>query len=265
MAKRKKRRNSRKRAAGFLLFLLLVLLAAGAVLSSVFFKITTVTVTGDPRYAPEDIVELARIPAGQNILTLSEKAVTERLQPEYPYIERVEIVRRLPDTVELRIHEYGRLLASINGQGRITVLSGSGRVLEQGAELPSCLALILGSDFSACPPGESLGEADQALLETLNRLTGEAEKCGLLDRIGYFNLSDDKKIRFLLDGRILVNLGTEYRARQKLLTAAALADRELPGDFTGTLNVSAPGRAFSRELPLSEIADTQYLALAASA
>ena len=61
--------------------------------------------------------------------------------------------------------------------------------------------------------------------------------------------------------RFLLLLGSEYEMGTKLLTAKAVMEEELGETFTGTLNVSVLGKAYTREVPLSTLADAQYLAI----
>ena len=61
--------------------------------------------------------------------------------------------------------------------------------------------------------------------------------------------------------RIQLRLGSEYDLATKLLTAQKIIQDELPADFIGYLDVSVSGRAYTRQLPLTQVADAQYLAI----
>ena len=61
--------------------------------------------------------------------------------------------------------------------------------------------------------------------------------------------------------RIQLRLVSEYDLATKLLTAQKIIQDELPVDFIGYLDVSVSGRAYTRQLPLTQVADAQYLAI----
>ncbi len=86
-----------------------------------------VTVTGSSRYAAEEIIEAAAVGEEQNLFTVSQKTISERITALCPYIESVTLHRRLPDTLELELHEFETIYACIGSMGRITTLSAVGR------------------------------------------------------------------------------------------------------------------------------------------
>lgn len=151
----RKQQTRRRRRAVFILLLAAVLCGVGFYCVSVFCRATHIEVTGSTRYAAEDIIEAADIGEEQNIFTISQKALNERITALCPYIECVTLHRRLPDTLELELHEFNTIYACIGSMGRVTTLSANGKVLEQCASLPEYTCLLLGADFPAIPPGKS--------------------------------------------------------------------------------------------------------------
>ena len=98
----RKQQTRRRRRAVFILLLAAVLCGVGFYCVSVFCRATHIEVTGSTRYAAEDIIEAAGI--GEDIFTISQKALNERITALCPYIECVTLHRRLPDTLELELH-----------------------------------------------------------------------------------------------------------------------------------------------------------------
>ncbi len=256
-----KRAGRRRRRFTFLLLVLAVLTAATFVMATVFFKIETISVSGDGRYSSEEIIEFTGLTPGKNIFTVSEERLTALLRPEFPYIDSVSVVRHLPNHLEIVIHEYQDLYASMSAQGRVTVMSADGYVMEQCASLPDYTCLILGGDFSAYPAGQRLPEEWTPAFQTLSELLPRVEEAGLSEALGYVEISDLLDMKLLLYDRVLVLLGSDYEMETKLLTAKTVIEQELEQNYTGTLNVSVLGRAFSHAYPPEEIINPQYLAI----
>ena len=155
----RKQKQKRRRRAVFLLLLAAVLCGVGFYCACVFCRASHIEVTGSTRYTAEDIIEAAGIGEEQNLFTVSQKALNQKITALCPYIESVTLHRRLPDTLELELHEFETIYACIGSMGRITTLSADAKVLEQCASLPEYTCLLLGADFSGYIAGEKLPEA----------------------------------------------------------------------------------------------------------
>lgn len=257
----RKQQTRRRRRAVFILLLAAVLCGVGFYCVSVFCRATHIEVTGSTRYAAEDIIEAADIGEEQNIFTISQKALNERITALCPYIECVTLHRRLPDTLELELHEFNTIYACIGSMGRVTTLSANGKVLEQCASLPEYTCLLLGADFSGYTAGQKLPEEWQKTLAGVDKVRAALEDAGMLPEIGYIEIGEEQSYKAVYQDRIQLRLGSEYDLATKLLTAQKIIQDELPADFIGYLDVSVSGRAYTRQLPLTQVADAQYLAI----
>lgn len=257
----RKQQTRRRRRAVFILLFAAVLCGVGFYCVSVFCRATHIEVTGSTRYAAEDIIEAADIGEKQNIFTISQKALNERITALCPYIECVTLHRRLPDTLELELHEFNTIYACIGSMGRVTTLSADGKVLEQCASLPEYTCLLLGADFSGYTAGEKLPEEWQKTLAGVDKVRAALEDAGMLPEIGYIEIGEEQSYKAVYQDRIQLRLGSEYDLATKLLTAQKIIQDELPADFIGYLDASVSGRAYTRQLPLTQVADAQYLAI----
>lgn len=73
--------------------------------TSATFALQSVTVSGQKRAAPSELVRLSGVTLGQNLLDLEPKAV-ERAIAAHPWIRSVEVSRRLPATLSVQIEEH---------------------------------------------------------------------------------------------------------------------------------------------------------------
>ena len=257
----RKQKQKRRRRAVFLLLLAAVLCGVGFYCACVFCRASHIEVTVSTRYTAEDIIEAAGIGEEQNLFTVSQKALNQKITALCPYIESVTLHRRLPDTLTLELHEFGTVYACIGSMGRVTALSAEGKVLEQCAALPEYTCLLLGADFSDCPAGEMLPESWKKTLSGIDKVRAALEQAGMLSEVGYLDLSEEQSYRAVYLDRIQLRLGSEYDLSAKLLTARKVIEDELPADFTGYVDVSVSGRAYTRRLALTEVVDAQYLAI----
>ncbi len=95
------------RYTSFLLKLATVIAVVIALLfgMSIFFKVKTVTVAGINKYTAWDVREASGIREGENLLTISEPQIGNRIQSKLPYVEKVRVGIKLPDTVKIEIEE----------------------------------------------------------------------------------------------------------------------------------------------------------------
>lgn len=91
-------------------FILYLVSAVAVVLAllfgmSIFFKVKTVTVTGNEKYTAWDIREASGIMDGENLLTISEPRISSNITDTLPYVSKVRVGIKLPDTVRIEIVE----------------------------------------------------------------------------------------------------------------------------------------------------------------
>ena len=91
----------------FLLKLVTVIAVVIALLlgMSIFFKVKSITVAGMNKYTAWDVREASGIREGENLLTLSEPQISSRITSRLPYVNKVRVGIKLPDTVKIEIEE----------------------------------------------------------------------------------------------------------------------------------------------------------------
>lgn len=91
-------------------FFLRLVTAAAVVLAltlgmAIFFKVEVVTVSGMEKYTAWDVREASGIQDGENLLTLNKAKAGGKIRTELPYVDKVRIGIKLPDTVNIEITE----------------------------------------------------------------------------------------------------------------------------------------------------------------
>lgn len=152
MARQRRHNRTRRRRGRFGgLYRLLSVVAAVAAISVgciVFFRVQTVTVTGNARYTAEEITGVSGIRTGDYLILLDRGEIAHNLRSGLPYIESVGIRRVLPDSVLITVEESKAAAALQIGESW-WLINRSGKLLESLAQ-PGEHAVLTG--FSPISP-----------------------------------------------------------------------------------------------------------------
>ena len=139
-----------------------------ALLVSPFFALKNLSVSGQERLGREEVLRLAGIAPGMNLLKVNPKAVIQRLESS-PWVEKAQLRRVLPD--ELRIHvQERRPWALLNSDG-LWYLDRLGRPIkriEAGEEFN--LPVVSGLTQESAQTAQGRQDLSEAM-EILSRLS----------------------------------------------------------------------------------------------
>ncbi len=236
-AARRRKRSKKKYTLYYLLALVLMLCVGAALSLTVFFKIESIQVVGDTRYAKEELIDAAGISVGENLFRVSKKSTSEKLVAGYPYIAQIRLQRVLPNALLMHVTE-AEVKAAIETGPTYTLLDGRGRVLEIG--LPTCpenYFRVVGFTAEGLSPGDFLSEQDADKLSLLLEIQDCATANGL-SKIKLADLSDPADIWLLYDGRVAIELGGRLDIDYKIRAAKSVIDLSVTDKTVGTLDVS---------------------------
>lgn len=122
----------RKRRRGVLLrpFAYLIMIAAMLAGISAFFKVSNITVAGNQRYTPGEIISASGIENGESLFFINTFKATGKLFSALPYIDEAKITRKLPDTIIITVEE-SYPLASVCVSGSYYILDKNCNILEK--------------------------------------------------------------------------------------------------------------------------------------
>jgi hypothetical protein len=233
---------------------------------TVFFKIETIGVVGSDKYDPLELARVSGVAVGDNLFRASQKVVEENLVgPTYPYIESVEVNRRIPGTVEIVVTQSTPSGMVKEGDSYV-LITRDGKVLERGVlYIPENIPLIKGLDTRGVEPGEYLGiwtkqpvgegeteeqtaareRADEAgeaqakevraSLVMVDYLFRAMEESGFLG-ITNVDITDPLNMRIMYENRLLLELGSEADLPYKLELVKTIILEKLEPDARGTLH-----------------------------
>jgi hypothetical protein len=137
---------------------------------TLFFKVQEIEVVGNVRYTGEEILEVAQIKPGDNLVLLDKYGISQRIYTRLPYVTNVSPRRKFPDKLIVEVTET-RAVAAVEGGGSWWLLSSNGKILEPIERADAGDYMIL-AGVSAVEPTAA------GWLETTGCATGCAETIG---------------------------------------------------------------------------------------
>lgn len=210
MAKKEKEMKYHKRRGSVLYLIVAALLIAASVVAActVFFRVEAVTVEGNQRYSTEEILSVAAIEMGTNMILTPSQQIAQGITEALPYVDQVEVQKRFPTTVNLVITEC-QPVAVLTGAASAWVIDAKGKLLEPASE----------EQLQTYPPITGLellepeqGKPAQTTLENQNKLDGlvaftmALQECGLMEGVTSIDVSSNTEIVMVYDGRLTVKV-----------------------------------------------------------
>lgn len=244
----RRNRNNRRRRRGrfaFLYKLLCLALIVGAIAAAlaVFFKADHLDISGNERYTAQEIQEASGVKEGDNLYFMNKYAVARRIQRALPYVEEVQIHRRLPDTLCIAVRECTRL-AAVEQEGQFWVISNSGRIVDCAAEMPAEAISVTGIALVGPQVGElaTTDETYDAPWQNLLAIMQQLRNKGMMEDVQAVVLDNPDYItlRYLdrFDVEIPWNANYDYKLDFLAAVVAKLEENE-----QGTLILTKDGEA----------------------
>lgn len=259
----RKRRSKRRYTLYYLLAFVLVV-AVGLVMSlTVFFKITTINVSGNTMYADDEIIAVSEIMTGDNLLRVPTRRIETKIVENYPYVKAANVKRILPDSVTIQITMAEEAAALRKADGRFMLISPEGRVLK--SDIPLCPDEMIPVDGFNLPvvfDGDDLfvweyeengkmiveeNSEEKERFERLLELQRKIAENNLSSGIKVIDMSDMLDIRMLYEGRLAICIGSALDMDYKIRFASLAIETEVTDSTVGLLDVSDKPAAHLRE------------------
>jgi len=204
----RKKRHSRHSILQSVFFIVLFLTAAYILVRSSIFEVREIRVSGNNILTEENIVSISGINPGENIFKLNLKETAQRFTG-IPLIKSVNLSRRLPSTVEIRVVER-RACALLPVDSGFIQVDDEGVCLQKGDIQVNQLPVITGIKADIPAPGERIqSETLISALAVVKELSA-----ALLTQLSEINVSEDMAVAYTLD-RIQCRFGTTDDIKQK--------------------------------------------------
>ena len=245
MARRRHSNRRRRRGStGFLYKLLSMLVICAAVMGALtlFFRVDTIVVTGSQLYTQEEIVESTGVEQGDNLILLNKFDVQNQIREKLPYIEKIRINRKLPDTLLVEIVEECREPLAIVQDGSTWLISSSGRIVDQkAAAAAAAYPTIDGCELLAPSVGTTIALSTEyaAQQQSLLDLMAALKAAGLMDQVDAIHVGDLSVLTMDYAGRFVVELpySADYDYKLRYLQQV-VGSEAIQSNMTGTIQMT---------------------------
>lgn len=214
-------RERSPRSRGFLAKLLtLVAIVAAAVFGvTVFFQVNTFEIHGVENYSEDAVIIASGIELGQSILLVDKGKVASRINTRLPYVQSVQIKRRLPGTVVITVTE-GKAAASVRSEyDEYWLIDDKGKLMEQVNEDRAASVTQI-SGVSALLPvaGDQirLSQEDQQRLDVALELLQQLERYDLAGQIVSIDVTQLYNIVMYYTDQFEIQLGSTEELDYKI-------------------------------------------------
>ncbi len=246
MARRRSYQRKRRQGRFSFLYRILVFVAicgAIAVALALFFKVETITVTGNSRYTARQIIDAGGMQVGDNMFFLNKYKASEKITASLPYVETVRISRQLPDTLVVTVTEC-TAPAAIAQEGKLWLLSGDGKIVDEKTGDGKQYAVVKGLSLLEPQVGTDIQvpEEEQASARLLLTLLGLLREKDMLSDVQSIDLSDTAEVVMRYLDRFDVTFRWDADFDYKLDYLLAVVER-LEVNEKGSIDMTQEGKA----------------------
>ena len=227
----KKKRRKKRLITAFIVVLIMAVITLCFLSLTVFFKITTVNVSGSSNYTAEEIVSAAGIEAGDNLILLNDKKISEKLQSKLPFIDEVKVDKVLPDKVKLTVKETKEEIYFSNGKD-IYSANIKGKIIKKYDIAPENLIMVTVSEKIKFETGSKIIFNVEREEELYNNFFNMLNTYSY--DVNFINISDPFASYMKLENRLIVRFGSSAYFQNKsdyLKAALAGISKEAEGIF----------------------------------
>lgn len=206
------------------------------VLVSPIFNVIEIQVANNNQIVSETIVSLSKLQIGQNLFRFNKNKVEKNIKTN-PYVESVNIKRKIPNKIEISVEERNRNFnveflngyAYINNQGYILEIS------EQKLDLPVIQGVS--TEQEQIVEGNRLINQDLEKLETVIKIMDICKNYELDKKVSSINIENkDNYIIYMEEEKKTIYLGDDSNLSNKMLYVPTILQENQGKEGTIYLN-----------------------------
>jgi len=247
----RKRRNAVRKFLLFLRIFFIIIFFAGLVwlfnflYNSSYFKVKSITVTGNEKYSDTEINDMADVAIGLNIFEIDKKNIEDRLLDKLVWLKSINLRKVFPDSVEIIVTERKPYINVVYG-GKYYIIDEEGVVLDKvgSTELQNYGNLILVKNALKYEPsiGEKVARKNMLSCGYIYNLLDPSVK--KLIRESYISDDFSEDIIFIMTSEKQIIFGTSDRISDKnvllVQILAELAEKQISYTTIDLRNVEYP-------------------------
>lgn len=224
----------------YIILIFILCLCAVFILSSGFFSIKNIKVSGNKNVSEEAIIKLSDLKYGENIFRINKMRVIKTLFQE-PRLKMINIRRSLPNTVIIDVIER-EAIALVPYVGSYLNIDEEGIIIEISPSLKkSNLPIINGLKFDTFKLGEYLEIANKEQFDITKSIISEIKNTDLINEISTIDVSNIDNIQLTTVKGILLNMGSSKEIKGKMAFAKAIIEDVNKKQLKGTIDMSQDG------------------------
>ncbi len=231
--------------------IILILIGGGIYfLLSSFFNIKNIEVTGNTKLTSQEIISLSQIQLDENTFKIVKSKIEKNIK-QNAYIEKVDIKRKLPNTISIEIQERVPTYI-ISFANAYVYINNQGYFLEISKDKPK-LPMITGylTKEEDIHEGGRLNLDDLQRLEAVLQIMKSAESNGVNELITKINISDKQDyILELTEEKKTVHIGDTSNLSTKMLYIKKIIDqnKNVEGEILVNTDLNNKGAIFRKKV-----------------
>ncbi len=220
---------------------------------SVFFKVSTVKVSGVNKYSAEEVAEASGIDLGDSLLFFGKAGAVSRIRQNLPYIQDVRFGIELPGTVTIIVEEIPVVYAIQDTDSQWWLMSAEGKITEKAdaSTVRNCTHIIgvrlaspaVGAQAAASEP-EAADPSVPVVITGADRLKAalavvqQLEANQIIGKVTSVDVANPGRLQVQYGSNYLVKLGSTDRLDYKLAAVKEYVESEKGRQGSGTIDAT---------------------------
>lgn len=223
---RSRKNKTRNRIIKYVILIILFIIVILVTMFSPLFNIKNIVVNGNEKVTQNEIISLSQIQIAQNTFKLNKNKIKEQIK-QNAYINKVNINRKLPSTIEIVVEER-KTAYLLEYAGSYVYVDKNGYILEISTEKLN-LPILQGAETSSeeFTIGKRLCKNDLEKFSTVWKIVELAETNNLLNMITRIDIENKENYKLIFETKEKVAyIGNESDLNTKILTIISILEKE---------------------------------------
>jgi len=222
-----KRINRKKILISVIILLFLLICGTIYYLTTPVFNVASIVVYGNEKNSIDTYISLSGININEtNIFAFTKNGINKKIK-ENPYVEKVEVKRKLPNTLELYITER-KIDYQISYSDKYIYLNNQGYILEINEEKQDALIIKgLSSIKDNIQVGKRLNNDDLLKLDTVLKIVNYCKYNSIDNKITNIDVTDISNYTLIFgEDKKIAYIGDSSSITEKMTSVANILDAE---------------------------------------
>lgn len=234
----------RKRFIKFCLFIIVIGISITIMLKSNYFVVDKIEINNNKYVKKEEIIALCDV-KGKNIFLLRKDNISEKIKNN-PYIEKVNIKKKLPSTIIINVQEK-KVKALIRYDNTFINLDDKGNMIQTVNEFPDgSLPLIEGISVKQYVPGKSIANNNPVYDKVLKTVLSINDYKECKNMFYSINIGDPLRIILTTKNGTQICIGDCSNIEYKLSYAISILNNNEVKKNKGIIEILPEGTAVFR-------------------